>query len=471
MGLGNAMLVGLKEIWAHKARSILTMFGIILGVSSLVAMSALVRGMENGMKEALVATGGLEKIRLEPQSELPVWQRHLAEQAVGVTLADVKALQANAPLLKQIVPAYEIMRWGGAAAVFSYQGRNTRSTILAGTWPGYAEVNEHVIEHGRMITDLDNELVRSVCVIGTGLRDELFGSPEETGREIIPIGERITINGQSFTVVGLLQHYESEQARREREYRKTAGQTNTVATGPSRSRGWGGRGGGGGWIFRMKNYTAMIPLQTMFLKFRAATVNPNAAANASEPTVADYRLSAVHFRVPSMEDLEPALQQARNVLMFSHRGIEDFTFRTQEDWAAEINTFIRATRTNGTIIAAISLIVGGIGIMNIMLASISERVREIGIRKAVGATTGLIFLQILVESVVISMMGGVAGLGFSFGVVQLIGAFTPTDNAPEVTVMSLSVAFGFSVLVGILAGLYPAIRASRFHPIQALRYE
>ncbi len=482
MGLGNAILVGFKEIWAHKARSVLTMFGIILGVSSLVAMSALVRGMENGLKEALVATGGLEKVRLEPQSELPVWQRHLADQAQGVTLADVKALKANAPLLENIVPAYEITRWGGSSAVFSHQGRNTRSSILAGTWPGYAAVNEHVVEHGRMITDLDNELVRSVVVIGTGIRDELFGSPEETGREIVPIGERLTINGQSFTIVGMLQHYESEQARREREYRKTLVQTNAAAgTGPTRSRGWGGRGGGGGWIFRMKNYTAMIPLETMFLKFRAATVNPNNAAggsgsgssssSANEPTVADYRLSTIHFRVPSLEALEPALQQARNVLMFSHRGIEDFTFRTQEEWGEEINAVIRATRMNGTIIAAISLIVGGIGIMNIMLASISERVREIGIRKAVGATTGLVFLQILVESVVISMLGGIAGLGFSFGVVQLIGAFTPTDNAPEVTMTALAVAFGFSVLVGIVAGTYPALRASRFHPIQALRYE
>jgi putative ABC transport system permease protein len=157
--------------------------------------------------------------------------------------------------------------------------------------------------------------------------------------------------------------------------------------------------------------------------------------------------------------------------MSTHKGIEDFTFRTQEDWADQIKTFVRNARLSGGLIAGISLLVGGIGIMNIMLASISERVREIGIRKSVGAATSDIFIQIIVESVVIAILGGLAGLGTSFALVHMISSFSPTDNVPIVTVTALAVAFGFSVLIGILAGIFPAIKAARLNPIQALRYE
>jgi len=172
-----------------------------------------------------------------------------------------------------------------------------------------------------------------------------------------------------------------------------------------------------------------------------------------------------------VDTLPEALQQIRNVLMSTHRGIEDFTFRTQEEWAENINNFIRDARLSGGLIAGISLLVGGIGIMNIMLASISERVREIGIRKSVGASTGDIFIQILVESLVIAVLGGLAGLATSFALVQMLSSFSPTENAPIVTITAMLVAFGFSVLVGILAGLFPAIKAARLNPIQALRYE
>jgi len=177
------------------------------------------------------------------------------------------------------------------------------------------------------------------------------------------------------------------------------------------------------------------------------------------------------LKIAGLDKLPQSLQQIRNVLLSTHRGIEDFTFRTQEEWAEQIQTFIHNARLSGGLIAGISLLVGGIGIMNIMLASISERVREIGIRKSVGAATADIFIQILVESMVIAILGGLVGLGVSFALVQMLSSISTTENAPIIRGTALAIAFGFSVLVGILAGIFPAFKAARLNPIQALRYE
>src|SRR5690606_20561872 len=207
--------------------------------------------------------------------------------------------------------------------------------------------------------------------------------------------------------------------------------------------------------FRLKNNTVYIPLNTMLLNFQAGT-NAVSAANA--------RLSSLQMKVSDIDYLEKALQQVRNVMMMTHQGLEDFAFRTDEDWATEINRTISDARMSGGIIAAISLIVGGIGIANIMLASISERVREIGIRKSIGATTGDIFVQILVESMVLAMLGGLLGLGTSYGLTQLIGHYAPSDNAPVITVAAMFFAFAASVAVGVVAGMWPAMKASKLHP-------
>ena len=280
-------LSGFKEILANKFRSLLTMLGIILGVSSLVAMSALVKGMENGMKEALIAIGGLEKVRIEEQ-DIPLWQQHLADQAVGTTMADVHALIRSAPLVTIVVPEMRARN-----ITLTRDGKSFNPYNFVGTWPNAVELNQHVLAHGRMFNELDDENARNVCVIGTATRDALFGSPEKVGREIIPVGEFINVNNQRFRIIGMFEHYESEQDKklRELEAQKPA----EPKSGPERSRGYGAKSSSrsmGGFVFDLKNNTVFIPLNTMWLRFRAATgisVSSSSASRSSGSSSSSMR--------------------------------------------------------------------------------------------------------------------------------------------------------------------------------------
>jgi putative ABC transport system permease protein len=257
-----------------------------------------------------------------------------------------------------------------------------------------------------------------------------------------PVGETIQLNDRPFTIVGVFEYYEAEEDKRRRELGLPA-------------RG-GGRGGRGRWNpFERKNLTTIIPISTMFHEFKSANMV------GKEDAGPNYKLDALTVQIADVSRFQEALDQVSNVLRATHRGIEDFELDTRQEWFDNIEQNVRNTRYSGGLIAGISLLVGGIGITNIMLASITERIREIGVRRAVGAKGRDIFVQIVVESAVIGFIGGLLGLVASMGIMKLLVMISPAENAPVVELSSILISFGFAVIIGVLSGLYPAWKASR----------
>ena len=461
MNLGSIIESGFKEIWAHWFRSLLTMFGIILGVASLVTMSAFVKGKENLLRDSLAESGGLERIIVDDNDDLPDYQKHLEDEANGVTLKDVYALQKNAPLVYNVTPVIEKRSFRGSLQI-SRKNKRARYATVKGTWPSLMDIEEHELKHGRSFSDMDDHLANTVCIIGTQIRNELFGEFDNQGNEIIPIGEKIMINYIPFKIIGMFKEYMSDEDRIKKEEAMAAGQTAEKRDFRTAFRSGDRNSGRAMIVYLRKNSTIMVPLNTLVSKLDSSY---DRGSNM------DRSLSKVAMKIYDVSTLEKSLQQVRNVLMQTHKGLEDFEFETQEGFAGDIALSIQNERVSGMFIAGICLLVGGIGIINIMLSSISERVREIGIRKSIGATNMDVFLQIVTESIVIAMAGGIVGLIVSPILVNTLAGFADDTTPPVMTAFAMAIAFGFSVITGSIAGLFPAIKAAKLDPIQALRYD
>ena len=451
MNLWLGLLIGLKEIWAHKFRSFLTMLGIILGVASLLSMFSLTAGMAKGMREWMSQIGGLERVQVIPQDP-PEEQQLIADLSPGRTVIDAEAIQRAAPLIAHVTPGSEL---SGCAVT---RGAETFRGMVNGCWPEYVEINKHVVQYGRNLTTLDVDEARKVCVIGTNVVRRLWPDQPQT----VPLGETILLNGRPFVIVGVFDRYELEEERRRRALGLDKPKpTPAPVKGKRRpqqqqNRGWG--------ALERKNSVVIIPISTMFYEFKMV----NMVGTVDQGP--NFKLDTLTFQIADVSRFQAAVQQVASLLKLTHRGIDDYSFDTREEWFDSVEKSVRNAQVSGGLIAGISLLVGGIGITNIMLASITERIREIGVRRAVGAKGRDIFMQIVVESTVLGFIGGVLGLLASAGMLQLLEAVSPIENAPIVELQNVIVSFCFALGIGILSGLYPAFKASRIEPIEALRY-
>jgi putative ABC transport system permease protein len=399
--------VALRALLKNRLRSILTMLGIIIGVGAFVAMVAIGEGARVQVLTGIQGMGS-NMLVVFPGAATQGGARGGAGSSATLTLPDAQAIET----LSQVQRAAPIAR-GGAQVVY---GGSNWSTSVIGTTPAYLGVRSWTIKAGEMFSDDDGRVGAKVCVVGQTVVKNLFGEGAN------PVGEVIRVRDMACRIVGTLEE--------------------------KGSNGFGND----------DDDVVVVPLSTF--KRRLFGGDPQ-------------QVNTVIVSAIAPEATGPARTQIEELLRQRHRireGVpDDFQVRDLKEVA---KTFSDTLRVFGVLlgsIALISLLVGGIGIMNIMLVSVTERTREIGIRVALGARSFDILSQFLVEAVLLSVLGG--GLGVGLGVWGSGLAARLTEWPRLVTPETLVLAFGFAALVGVIFGLYPAIRASRLDPIDALRYE
>ncbi len=405
MNLRESAGIALGALRANKLRSFLTLLGTIIGVMSVIAVLSFVEGLNRFVSDKLLASGS-NVFYIDKYGFITSQEEFEAvRDRPDITLEDADALRADVDHARLVIAQ------AGAMVSARYRNKEVKGVQLRGRSPGYEIIDDLALDSGRHFSELDDQRRRQVCVIGPEVADELFGNLD-------PVGRDLRLGADTYQIVGV-----------------------TEAKGKM--------------LGQSQDRFAAIPIRT-FIKTR-------------------MERGSIDISVKSVDQasMPIAQQETRNVLRARRHlrpaARDNFGITTSENVMQLYNTLTGGIFVVTVGVAAISLLVGGIVIMNIMLVSVTERTREIGIRKAAGARRRDILTQFLVESTTLSLSGGIIGILSGIAIALLAAAFSPLPAA--ISVPSVIAGVLMSALIGIFFGSYPAWRAARLDPIEALRYE
>jgi putative ABC transport system permease protein len=422
--LRRTIRLALKSLWLHRLRSLLTVLGIVFGVCSVIAMLAIGEGASFEAQEQIKNLGSQNVIlrSVKPPEEQKVSER--ANQSFvlqyGLTYTDIQRLRSTIPGVAVIVPS-RIMHeyvWNISRRV---------DCDITATVPWYPEMRNHHVVAGRFFNEADMDGSAPVCVLGAEMVNVLFPLEE-------PLGRDVRVGSGYYRVIGIMEPRV-----------KASGTDDTQGT-------------------KRAAQQMFIPLETAKSRYgEVLTKNRSGSIEAER-----VQLHEVTVKIASREQVVPVADAIKALLAHHHKKLD-------YEVVVPLELLKRAERTKQIFnivlgsIAAISLLVGGIGIMNIMLATVTERTREIGIRRALGAKRRDIVTQFLVEAVLLSGAGGLCGVALGIAIPMLVTYFAGMKTI--ITFWSPMIAFSISALVGVLFGLYPALRAAEMDPVEALRHE
>jgi putative ABC transport system permease protein len=408
----DAILIALGSLHTNKFRSFLTVLGVMIGVSSVIALASVINGLDRAV-EAEIDSLGSNYIRITHLPENVDWDNlpDSMRNRPYIKSGEARAIQANCPAVAGVSPENHYWRPGGN--IVKFKNRKANQPAIVGTWPPFLAVHDIGIARGRFLSWTDVDRRSMVCVIGKDIEEGCFENADA-------IGQELRVNGSRFQVIGVF-------ARRK----------SNLDDDP------------------LENRKVIIPLSTFEKMY---------------PWDEALTLTA---RAQSLDDMDEALEQIIGTLRI-HRKVpfgapNNFEVATQETYREQYGKISKYIYLAMIVITSVGLMVGGIGVMNIMLVSVTERTREIGVRKAIGAKRSNIVLQFLTEAVTLSGSGGV--IGVLFGIIVGLALNSAFGFPLGVSIFWIALGFLVAVSVGLVSGLYPAVKASRLDPIEALRYE